>query len=168
MELMGSRKKVINYQSVRPWQPRWDVIEPHVPFAEAGEIAADLGAAEGAFSYELACKGYRVNSWEKVRKNQYPSERVNWITKPFSPESTYLPPMKVALLLSVIHHFPDPMQVLDAFVEKADLVFVELAAEGPRAAELRERLDAEGEVLGWFPRGKRKDILRPIYKVATR
>lgn len=145
--------RLVDYQGkARPWQIRWAIIEPHLPVAEPGDLAIDVGAAEGHFAAALAFRGFDTHAWETKRPKPL-TPNLNWSESPFSPmQLATLPkkPLKVALLLSVLHHLDDWKSSLDAVEARAEWVFVEPPTEydGAKGAAIHREVLRRGEVVG--------------------
>lgn len=158
----------MTYQgSQRPWRPRWEAIEPHLPSTPG--VALDIGAAEGEFSKALADRGWTVHALE-YRRPPVQHDGVTWHAKTATARGiARMGPFDLVIAMSVLHHLSDWGAAYWA-IRKAGTSFIEV----PHPAEERKRsrtLDAKvpalyalamngGSVVGEAP-GWKCSHLRP-------
>lgn len=159
--------------TARDWRARWEAIKPHLG---TPGIALDLGAADGAFSRELANLGWTVHAFDMRVEPSIAHPRVTWHRERLDARSIAglarrLRPGRgrfdLVLGLSLLHWMADYGAAYWAmrWISERAIIEVPHPDETPAKAAMFTALDAlarhDGRIIGQSP-GSHTSLLRPL------
>lgn len=129
------------YGGVRSCERRWKMIEPHVPSG----VVMDIGSAQGYFAKKMSEKALVLSiegQDDNVELQKFlfrDNKQVVVCHKTLIPEmlekwNEAVPTVDCVVMMSVLHHFEDPLKMLSAVSDFSPRLIIELAQPDEKKA----------------------------------